>query len=154
MDAHIAHIHIHIYEDEYIHLESLNATEKKKRFYLLYSNSSTHFVYFFFRFAFSRIYICFRLLSATIRYIAKHTWNLLPLFPFSVFSITAFRFIYPLIRCFLKVFFILLPSAISFDIRMVSSCAYCAFRVSLHKGNFFKWFFFHRFPLDFCDNKF
>lgn len=105
MDVHIAHIHIHIYEDEYIHLESLNATEKKNGF-ICSTRTVQHtlFIFFFFRFAFSRIYICFRLLSATIRYIPKHTWNLLPLFPFSVFSITAFRFIYPLIRCVLESF--------------------------------------------------
>lgn len=57
MDAHIAHIHIHIYEDEYIHLESLNATEKKNGF-ICSTRTVQHTLFiFFFRFAISRIYM-------------------------------------------------------------------------------------------------
>lgn len=48
--------HTYIYTNTNTYIEALCYREKK-RFYLLYSNSSTHFVYFFFRFAFSRIYM-------------------------------------------------------------------------------------------------
>lgn len=151
MDAHIAHIHI--YKDEYIHLDSLNATEKK-RFYLLYSNSSTHFVYLFFFVLLFQEYICLRLLSATIRYIPKQTWNLLPLFPFSVFSISAFRFIYPLIRCVLESFLHIAP--FSNFIWYPHGFFMCILRFSrfIAQGKFFQEIFFHRFSLDFSDNKF
>lgn len=100
MDAHIAHIHIYKYE--YIHWGSM--LQRKKNGFICSTRTVQHTLFIFFFVLLFQEYICFRLLSATIRYIPKHTWNLLPLFPFSVFSIAAFRFIYPLIRCVLESF--------------------------------------------------